>query len=105
MESNTLAGKIWTIKSRKPCGCVFTSVAISLPPTRATFAPGFVRFTIPSPMNSAMVVTISKYRIAFAPMRPTFFRSPPPAMPTTRVEKMSGAMIDLIRLRKMSRRK
>src|SRR6266404_3041430 len=42
---------------------------------------------------------------AFAPIRPTFFRSPPPAIPTTRVEKISGAMIDLIRLRKMSRRK
>jgi hypothetical protein len=38
-------------------------------------------------------------------MRPTFLRSPPPAMPTTRVEKTSGAMIDLIRFRKMSRRK
>src|SRR6266404_3226845 len=42
---------------------------------------------------------------AFAPIRPTFFRSPPPAIPTTRVEKISGAMIDLIRLRKISRRK
>src|SRR5258707_7833439 len=42
---------------------------------------------------------------AFAPIRPTFLRSPPPAIPTTRVEKISGAMIDLIRLRKMSRRK
>ena len=29
----------------------------------------------------------------------------PPAIPTTMVEMTSGAMIDLIRLRKMSRRK
>ena len=35
----------------------------------------------------------------------TFFKSPPPAIPTTRVEKISGAMIDLMRFRKMSRRK
>src|SRR3954453_10836001 len=42
---------------------------------------------------------------ALAPMRPTFLRSPPPAMPTTRVEKTSGAMTDLMRLRKISRRK
>src|SRR6266404_9709824 len=42
---------------------------------------------------------------AFAPMRPTFFNAPAPAIPTTMVEKTSGAMIDLMRLRKMSRRK
>src|SRR3954467_10726581 len=41
---------------------------------------------------------------ALTPIRPTFLRSPPPAMPTTRVEKIRGAMIDLMRLRKMSRR-
>src|ERR1700704_408025 len=38
-------------------------------------------------------------------MRPTFRNAPAPAIPTTMVEKTSGAMIDLIRLRKMSRRK
>src|SRR5215212_3735496 len=35
-------------------------------------------------------------------MRPTCRMSPVPAMPMTRVEKISGAMIDLIRLRKRS---
>src|SRR2546430_4145555 len=39
----TLAGKMCTIRSRNPCGCVLTSEVISLPPTRATPAPGFVR--------------------------------------------------------------
>src|SRR6266446_94724 len=38
-------------------------------------------------------------------MRPTFRNAPAPAIPATIVEKTSGAMIDLIRLRKMSRRK
>src|SRR2546426_10395481 len=38
-------------------------------------------------------------------MRPTFRKAPAPAIPTTIVENTSGAMMDLIRLRKMSRRK
>ena len=40
--------------------------------------------------------------IALAPMRPTALVSPMCAMPTTRVENTSGAMIILIRRRKMS---
>ena len=39
---------------------------------------------------------------ALAPIRPTVFESPMPARPTTRVAKTSGAMIILIRRRKMS---
>src|ERR1700737_5113707 len=38
-------------------------------------------------------------------MRPTFRNAPAPAIPTKKVEKTSGGMIDLMRLRKMSRRK
>src|SRR4029453_6827114 len=38
-------------------------------------------------------------------MRPTFRNAPAPAIPTTMVEKTSGAMIDLIRLMKRSRKK
>ena len=40
--------------------------------------------------------------MAFAPMRPTALVSPICATPTTRVENTSGAMIILIRRRKMS---
>ena len=40
--------------------------------------------------------------IAFRPTRPTDFVSPRCAIPTTSVEKTSGAMIILIRRRKMS---
>ena len=47
------------------------------------------------------MVTISKYRIAFPPIRPMVLILPVPAIPTTKVAKMSGAMIDLIRRRKM----
>jgi len=56
-------------------------------------------------MNSAAVVTISKYTSAFTPIRPTFRNAPAPAIPATIVENTSGAMIDLIRLMKMSRKK
>ena len=52
--------------------------------------------------NSAMVVAISKYTIAFRPIRPIAFRSPVPAMPTTSVAKISGAMIILIMRRNTS---
>ena len=38
-------------------------------------------------------------------MHPTFFNAPAPAIPTTIVENTSGAMMDLIRLMKMSRKK
>ena len=67
----------------------------------ATPAPGWTRFAAPSPITSASVVTISKYRIAFPPIRPMVLMLPVPAIPTTKVAKMSGAMIDLIRRRKM----
>jgi len=40
--------------------------------------------------------------IALSPMRPIAFRSPVPAIPTTSVEKSSGAMIILIMRRKVS---
>jgi len=53
-------------------------------------------------MISARVVTISKYNNALAPTRPTFFRSPMPAKPTTTVEKMIGPISIFTRLTKAS---
>ncbi len=52
-------------------------------------------------MNSAMVVTTSKYRIALPPMRPMVLMLPVPAIPTTSVPNKSGAMMDLIMRRKI----
>jgi len=60
---------------------------------------GRTRLTAASPSNSARVVTISKYRMALPPMRPMRFISPPPAMPTTSVAKISGAMMERINCR------
>jgi len=42
-------------------------------------------------MNSAAVVTISKYRIALPPMRPMVLRLPVPAMPATSVPEQQKA--------------
>ena len=64
-------------------------------------APGRTRFTAARPRKSATVVTASKYKIAFRPMRPMRFKSPEPALPYTRVPKLSGAMMDRISRRKM----
>ncbi len=48
------------------------------------------------------MVAASKYTIVFRPIRPTLFMSPTCAMPTTTVQKMTGATIILIRLMNMS---
>ena len=72
-------------------------------PTSFSPTPGLATLTTSSPTASAAVVTISKYSNAFAPMRPTFFMSPVPAMPCTTLAKTSGAIIALIRCRTISR--
>ena len=64
--------------------------------------PGWIRLTTSRPMSSATVDTTSKYSRARPPVLPTFFMSSMPAMPTTTVQKMMGAMIILISLMKAS---
>ena len=69
---------------------------------RPTPTPGFTTFTAMRPTASASVVTISKYRIDLNASFPTFFMSSPcPAIPTTSVANSSGAINDLIMLRKI----
>ena len=51
-----------------------------------------------------MLLTTSKYSNARPPVLPTFFMSSMPAIPTTTVQKMIGAMIILISLMKPSPR-
>ena len=55
-------------------------------------APGCTPQATSMPMMSARVVTTSKYKSAFQPTLPIFFRSPMLAMPCTIVQKMIGAM-------------
>src|SRR5690349_3926838 len=70
--------------------------------SRPTPSPGRTRLTAIRPTASANVVTTSKYTIERNASRPTFFMSSPcPAIPTTSVENSSGAINDLIMLRKI----
>ena len=64
--------------------------------------PGCSTLMITSPTTSASELTTSKYKSARPPVLPTFFMSSMPAMPTTTVQKMIGAMIILINLMKPS---
>ena len=64
--------------------------------------PGWTRLITTSPTTSATLLTTSKYSSARPPVLPTFFMSSMPAMPTTTVQKMIGAMIILISLMKPS---
>lgn len=67
-----------------------------------TPTPGCTRLPATSPIASAIVVMIQKYPSDFSARRPMRFRSSPwPAMPITRVPKMSGTTIDLIIRRKV----
>ena len=104
IASTTDVGTMCSRMSHPPCCecAIVESEAVSAPAGSATPAPGRITFTITSPITRAMVVASSNHTIAFRPMRPTAFRSPVPAMPMTRVEKMSGARIILISRRNRS---
>src|SRR5947209_1691207 len=82
IASIMLDGNACTIVPTKVCGCAceicLTMSMFSL--ARVTPAPGFVKFTTASPMKSAAVVAISKKISALIPIRPTFFKAPPPAI-------------------------
>lgn len=69
---------------------------------RSRLAPGCRRLTSTSPSSSETSEAVTNHSIALPPIRPTAPTSPIWATPTTRVEKTSGAMIILIRRRKMS---
>ena len=54
------------------------------------------------PMSKASVDTVSKYSRALPPTRPTFFMSSIPAIPVTKVQKMTRVMIMVIKRMKAS---
>jgi hypothetical protein len=54
------------------------------------------------PIDSVTRVAKVNHTIVFNPMRPTVLKSPTFATPTNKREKTSGAIIILIRRRKMS---
>ena len=64
--------------------------------------PGRTTLPTTSPMSRASVETASKYRRALPPTRPTFFMSSMPAIPVTKVQKMTKVMIMVIKRIKAS---
>ena len=69
---------------------------------RLRLSPGRSTLTRIMPTNSDTSDAATNHTIALAPMRPTALVSPICATPTTRVENTSGAMIILMRRRKIS---
>lgn len=64
--------------------------------------PGFAMLITTRPIRSAIVETISKYNNATPPVLPTDFMLSIPAIPLTTVQKITGAMIILIKRIKAS---
>ena len=67
---------------------------------RLMFAPGCRTLTITSPSSSDTIEADTNQPIVLSPIRPTAALSPMCAIPTTRVENTSGAMIILISRKK-----
>ena len=96
IASKRLLGTICTTKfSREKEPVLFTrsSAGATLSMVTLVFFPGSSQFTSTMPSNSDISDAERNHAIAFTPTRPTIFISPILAMPTTRVQNTSGAMI------------
>ena len=69
---------------------------ISAPTDIATPVPGWNTLATIKPTNNASVVATSNQIIAFAPRRPSFLKSPVPAIPIIKELKIRGTTIILI---------
>ncbi len=103
IASTTLLGMAWVTKS-------FSVIAVALIPDFAAISgsgkfkptPGLSKLTITRPKASDTSEAVMNQAIALIPTRPTVWLSPILAMPTTSVENTNGAIIILIRRKKMS---
>ncbi|MNQ81054.1 hypothetical protein D3C85_960590 [compost metagenome] len=103
MASITLFGMAWVTKSLRERALATTpELAVSSGRERESPTPGCIRCTMIRPrVRDISEASMNQPRV-LTPMRPTVRVSPILAMPTTRVVKTRGAMIILIRRRKMS---
>lgn len=103
MASMMLLGKTWVIKSFRFSAPVFR-FSPAADSGSGTFSawPGCSTLAKIRPMNSEQNEAPMNQPSARLPMRPTERASPMPARPATRVANTSGAMIILIRRRKIS---
>ena len=68
---------------------------------RSMYWPGLKMFTSSMPSNRLANEAEMNHKMAFPPTRPTVFRSPSLAMPTTSVVNTNGEMIICTRRKKM----
>ena len=112
LQNTTWSTSLWAAASKKLWGTTCSRKepkvisplgggALGSAGGRTTPTPGCTRFPASSPIASAIVVITQKYPSDLSARRPMRLRSSPwPAMPITRVPKMSGTTIDLIIRRK-----
>ena len=103
MAETMLVGKTWVRKSRRLSEAAFSPVCAPASGSgRASPAPGWKRLAAISPRESETTEAVRNQPMDRAATRPTERVSPKLAMPETMVAKTSGAMIILIKRRKMS---
>ena len=103
MASTMDLGTRWVMKSLRDRVVASTELA-AVTSGRGMFrpTPGEISWTIISPMDRETTEAVMNQPMVLAPTRPMAAASSIWAIPTTRVEKTRGAMIILIRRRKMS---
>jgi hypothetical protein len=103
IASTALLGTRWVTNSFSDIAVALTLVvAVASGSGMFRLSPGRSRLTITMPSSSDTSEALTNHAMAFSPMRPIALVSPMCATPTTRVQNTSGAMIILIRRRKMS---
>ena len=104
IASNILFGKTCSTKLSMLNVCVFpmTSFAPLISALLKSMPkPGLNIFTNTSPINKLTKEAVTNHNMALPPTRPTVFKSPSFAIPTTKVVNTNGAMIICTNLKKM----
>ncbi len=102
MASTIERGKTWVMKSFRVKAVAVTPLGGSVAATMCMPRPGWIRLTSSAPRISETTEAIRNQPMVLTPTRPMAAESSMWAMPTTRVENTSGAMIIRISRRKMS---
>src|SRR6516165_608661 len=104
IASTALFGTRWVTKSLNDNEAALRFVAaLASGSGRLRLSPGRRMLTMIKPSSKDTNEALTNHNIALPPIRPTDLVSPICATPTTKVVKTSGAMIILIRRRKMTK--
>ena len=81
--------------------CIPVSILLS-GKSRCITLPGSKIFTITNPRAKDIIVALVKYSNVLSPIRPTLLKSPTFATPITKTARTNGAIIILIKCKKIS---